>query len=198
MSSERVDEFDGGLGWIEPGFLRRASHALEVEGRVLVFDPVDAPGLDERIRALGDPLAVVQLLDRHERDSASVAARLGVPHWQMRLAARPGGCRLLPIVWSRLWREAAFWDPGRRVLVVGDALGTVGYFTAPGEAIGVHPLLRLWPPRALGALEKPEHVLCGHGPGIHGKRTSPALAEALATARRRIPRLLAARVRRNQ
>jgi hypothetical protein len=188
------DEFEGGFGWTEPGFLERTSHAVEVRGAVLVFDPVDMPGIDERIRALGEPEAVVQLLDRHERDSAAVAARLGVPHLRMDLDTRGERGRLVPIAWNRVWKEVAFWEPGRHVLVVGDALGTVGYFTAPGEAIGVHPLLRLRPPRALGELE-PEHILCGHGAGVHGSTAGAALREALATSRRRLPRALASGLR---
>ena len=166
-------------------------------GAVLVFDPVDMPGIDERIRALGEPEAVVQLLDRHERDSAAVAARLGVPHLRMELDAHGGAGRLVRIVWNRVWKEVAFWEPERRVLVVADALGAVGYFTAPGEAIGVHPLLRLRPPRDLGELE-PEHILCGHGAGVHGPAATVALREALATSRRRLPRALASSLRRRK
>jgi hypothetical protein len=189
------DEFEGGFGWTEPGFLARTSHALEVGGAVLVFDPMDMAGLDERIRGLGEPEAVVQLLDRHERDSIAVAARLGVPHLRMELGGSAARGRLVRIAWNRFWREVAFWEPERRVLLVADALGTVGYFAAPGEAIGVHPLLRLRPPRALEGLE-PEHILCGHGAGVHGPAAAPALREALATSRRRLPRALAAILRR--
>ena len=164
---------------------------------MLVFDPVDMPGIDERIHALGEPEAVVQLLDRHERDSAAVAARLGVPHLRMELGAQGKRGRLMGIVWNRVWQEVAFWEPERRVLVVGDALGSVGYFTAPGEAIGVHPFLRLRPPRDLGKLE-PEHILCGHGAGVHGPVAAAALREALATSRRRLPRALASGLRRRK
>lgn len=197
MSLGLCDEFEGGFGWTESGFLERTSHALEVGGAVLVFDPVDIPGIDERIRELGEPGAVVQLLDRHERDSIAVAARLGVPHLRMELGAARERGRLVRIVWNRFWKEVAFWEPERRVLVVADALGSVGYFTAPGEAIGVHPLLRLRPPGALREL-KPEHVLCGHGTGMHGREAATVLEEALATARRRLPRLLAGQVKRTR
>ncbi len=195
MTLGLCDEFEGGFGWTEAGFLERTSHALEIGGGVLVFDPVDVPGIDERIRALGKSEAVIQLLDRHERDAAALAARLGVPHLRMELGDFSGRGRLLRVVWNRAWKEVAFWEPERRVLVVADALGSVGYFTAPGEAIGVHPLLRLRPPRALGELG-PEHILCGHGAGVHGPRASPALQEALATARRRLPRALLGTLRR--
>jgi hypothetical protein len=195
LSLAPCDEFEGGVGWSEPGFLARTSHALAIGGGVLVFDPVDMPGIDERIRALGEPEAVVQLLDRHERDSVAVAARLGVPRLRMELGGSEARGRLVRIAWSRIWKEVAFWEPDRRVLVVGDALGTVGYFTAPGEEIGVHPFLRLRPPRALAELE-PEHILCGHGAGVHGPAAAPALREALASSRRRLPRALANSLRR--
>jgi hypothetical protein len=95
---------------------------------VLVFDPVDDPAIDERIRALGEPVAVIQLLDRHARDCVAIANRLGVPHLEMRLSEGTApGAELLPVAWNRFWREAAFWEPARGILVVGDALGTVGY-----------------------------------------------------------------------
>ncbi|HVD66762.1 MAG TPA: hypothetical protein VNB65_07695 [Gaiellaceae bacterium] len=197
MSLELCDEFGGALGWSEPGFLSRTSHAVAVDGKVLVFDPVNASGIDERIRALGEPEAVVQLLDRHDRDCAAVAARLGIPHRRMELGGSAPQARLLRIAWNPVWKEVAFWEPERRVLVVGDALGTVAYFTAPDERIGVHPFLRLRPPRALAGLG-PRHVLCGHGAGLHGEEAAPALEEALATARRRIPPWLAGQVRRNR
>jgi hypothetical protein len=195
LSFELCDELDGGFGWTEPGFLARTSHAVEVDGTVLVFDPLDAPGLDELIRALGRPEAVVQLLDRHERDCSLVAERLGVPHLRMRLASSTRG-ELVRVMWNRVWKEVAFWEPTRRILVVGDALGTVRYFTAPGEVIGFHPFLRLRPPRMLAELE-PEHILCGHGAGVHGPEAALALREALATSRRRLPRALLGGLRRN-
>jgi hypothetical protein len=197
LSLEICDEFDGGFGWTEPGFLQRTSHAVVAGGAVLVFDPVDVPGIDERIRALGEPEAVVQLLDRHERDAVALAARLRVPHLRMRLDGFGSHGRLVQIVWNRFWKEVAFWEPERRVLVVADAFGAVGYFTAPGEAIGVHPLLRLRPPRDLGELE-PEHILCGHGAGVHGPAATVALREALETSRRRLPRALASSLRRRK
>jgi hypothetical protein len=197
LSLELSDALDGGFGWTEPGFLARTSHALEVDGAVLVFDPFDAPGLDERLRALGRPEAVVQLLDRHERDCSLVAERLGVPHLRMPLETSSSRGELARIVWNRLWKEVAFWEPTRRILVVADALGTVGYFIAPGERLGVHPFLRLRPPRSLAGLE-PEHILCGHGAGVHGPAAAAALREALATSRRRLPRALANGLRRRK
>jgi hypothetical protein len=197
LSLELCDELDGGFGWTEPGFLARTSHAVEVDGAVLVFDPLDAQGLDERLRALGRPEAVVQLLDRHERDCSLVAERLGVPHLRMRLEASSSRGELVRVAWNRVWKEVAFWEPTRRILVVADALGTAGYFIAPGERLGVHPFLRLRPPRSLARLE-PQHALCGHGAGIHGDEAASALEEALDTARQRIPGWFAGQVRRRR
>jgi hypothetical protein len=197
LSLELCDELEGGFGWTEPGFLERTSHALELEGGVYVFDPVDLPGIDERIAALGRPEAVVQLLDRHDRDCASVAARLAVPHLRMQTEMPDERFELIRVAWSPVWKEVAFWAPGRAVLVVGDALGTAAYFTAPAERLAVHPFLRIRPPRALGRLA-PRHVLCGHGAGIHGDEAALALEEALTTARRRAPRWLAGQVRRKR
>ena len=142
------------------------------------------------MRALGEPAGVVQLLDRHRRDCATLARRLGVPLHVTPLALVPSSpFRPLQIVRTRLWTEIALWWPERRVLVCGDALGTVPYFLAPSERRAVHPFLRLVPPQRLGGLE-PLHILVGHGEGVH-ERAADALEEALATSSRRIPRWLA-------
>jgi hypothetical protein len=83
------DEFDGGFGWIVDEFMERCSHALDDDGRVWVVDPVDGDGVEERIRAAGTPAGVLQLLDRHNRDCAALAARLGVRHHVVPGVARP-------------------------------------------------------------------------------------------------------------
>jgi len=182
------DETEWGFGWLQEERLQRTSHALRAEGRVWLFDPVDSPGVEERIRALGEPAGVIQLLDRHGRDCAALAERLGVPLHEMPFDGVPGAPFVpVPIVQRRLWREVALWWPDEHVLLCGDALGTVRYFVAPGELLGVHPLLRVTPPKALARFA-PRHVLCGHGEGVHGDEAAPALAEALTTARRRLPR----------
>jgi hypothetical protein len=187
-----VDEFEGGFGWQadEPEYLERTSHAVAIEGEVWLFDALDGDGLDDRIRELGEPAGVIQLLDRHARDCAQVAARLGVPHFP---PPTGGPVPTVPIVSLPGWHERAAL-PRDGVLVVSDALGTASYFRAPGERLAVHPLLRIRPPRALRRLT-PEHVLCGHGEGVHGPEAAQALDEALRTARRRIPRWLPASIR---
>jgi len=44
-----------------------------------VFDPVDAPGVDDPLADLGTVAGVVVGLDRHKRDSAAIATRHDVP-----------------------------------------------------------------------------------------------------------------------
>jgi hypothetical protein len=191
LSARVVDELDFGFGWIssEKPNLQLASHALVDDGRVWVIDPTDAPDVDERIRALGEAAGVIQLLDRHNRASERFAVRLGVPHLEVPFGGVDGSpFEVVPVVKRRRWQEVALWWPERRVLVCGDALGTVPHYFALGrERLGVHPLLRLTPPRNLGAFE-PEHVLVGHGAGVHD-RAAAALDDALAGSRRRVLRL---------
>jgi hypothetical protein len=183
-----VDELEDGFGWVDDSLLRRAGHALAHAGRVWVFDPIAGDGVEDRIRSLGEPAAVVQLLDRHDRDAARLAAQLGVRHEIVPTELPSAPFRLLVVARSRFWREVALWWPERRVLVCADAVGTIPhYFRAGDEPLGVHPLLRLRPPRRLMGLE-PLHVLVGHGDGVHGEGTGRALDDAIAHARRRIPR----------
>jgi hypothetical protein len=184
------DEQDFGFGWLDDGDpLRRVSHALVAGGGVWLTDPVAWPEAEARARELGEPRGVVQLLDRHERDCAAVAQRLGVRHHRVPMEPIEGSpFEFLPVARNRFWCESALWWPAGRVLVVADALGTVGYFRAPGEPLGVHPLLRLRPPRELRRVY-PEHVLTGHGAGVHVE-AAHALHRALRTSRRRLPAAL--------
>ncbi len=188
-----VDESDGSFGWIQIERLQRTSHAVSVEGRVWLIDPVDGPDLEQRIRSLGEPAGVLQLLDRHERDGAVWAERLGVPLTRAWEGVGETPFEALPVRANRLWREVALWEPSGRTLICADVLGTLSYFCAGDERIGLHPLLRARPPRALGRVE-PEHVLVGHGAGVHEDATA-AVREALATARRRLPQAIVSAVR---
>jgi hypothetical protein len=185
-----VDESDVGFGWIESARMQRTSHALVAAGRVWLTDPIEGAGVEERVRVLGEPAGVIQLLDRHTRDSAAFAARLGVP-LHIAPAALPGSpFELRPVLRNRWWREVALWWPECRVLVCADALGTVPFFCAGEEPVGVHPFLRLRPPQSLRGLGA-EQLLVGHGEGLHGDGTAAAVDDALRCARRRIPRWLA-------
>jgi hypothetical protein len=184
------DESDFGFGWIaaEPASMRRTSHALAAAGGVWVIDPVDGAGVEERIRALGEPRGVLMLLDRHRRDCAALAEQLAVPLHETPFGGIAGApFSFIAVIQNRLWREVALWWEERRVLVCPEAVGTAPLFRAPGERLGVHPALRLFPPRRrLGSLE-PEHLLVGHGEGLHGAEATAALREALAGSRRRTP-----------
>src|SRR5580765_6801457 len=62
-----------GFSWIVGESMTRTSHALASGGKVWLIDPVDWPDAIDRARSLGEPAAVVQLLDRHNRDCAAVA-----------------------------------------------------------------------------------------------------------------------------
>jgi hypothetical protein len=177
------------FGWIVEEFLQRCSHALVEDGRVWLIDPVEADGVDERVRAAGEPAGVIQLLDRHERDCAAFASRLGVAHHVVPRAPIDGvPFEFRDVRRGRGWKEVALWWPEPRILVCADAVGTVPELRVGGEPLALHPILRLAPPRrSLDGLE-PRHILSGHGVGVHGDEAAPALREALATARRRLPR----------
>lgn len=211
--TREIDRWDDGFGWIaKPDeTMQRASHALADDGDVWVVDPVDAPDLDNRLDELGEVAGVVVLLNHHKRDAATVATRHDVPVYVPRQlhAIRDAfdvpvetfdtelattGYRTIPIVTNRFWREVALYHESDRTLIVPEAVGTGSYFRAPGERLGVHPVLRPLPPRAaLGGLE-PERILVGHGEGVFDDATK-ALREALDGARSRMFRVYANLVR---
>jgi hypothetical protein len=180
------DEHDFGFGWITDESVPRTSHAVVADG-VWAIDPVSWPPAEARLRSLGEPRGVVQLLDRHNRDCATLADRLGVDlHVVPFEPVARAPFEFLRVLRTPVWRESALWWPERRVLVCADAVGTLPYFLAPGEPVGVHPLLRLKPPRTLATVY-PLYVLCGHGEGGHGDGVAQALHEAVRSARRRLP-----------
>ncbi len=196
--------------------MRRASHALRVpagepgtddasggagstdDGDVWIIDPVGADGVDDLFAEFGDVRGVVVLMDRHGRDAAAVAQRHDVPIFVPSFVDPGIDARTQPVT-DRLpgtdfevvrtvdwpgWDEAALFDG--ETLVVGDAVGTATYFTTGDERVGVHPMLRVKPPRALEGL-RPERILVGHGEGVMRDATS-ALEYALDGARRRAPK----------
>lgn len=198
---EEIDRWESGVGWLaHPGeVMERASHAVAVDGAVWVVDPLDAPRVDDLLTEFGDVAGVVVTTNRHGRDAAAIAERYDAevyvpsfvdPGVDAPTTAFSGelaetGFRVLRVLDVPGWREAALFDG--ETLVVGDALGTAAYFTAPDERLGVHPMLRAFPPRAFRGLE-PERVLVGHGAGVDADATS-ALADALASARGNAPRV---------
>ncbi|QLG64100.1 hypothetical protein HUG12_17485 [Halorarum salinum] len=203
-----VDRFDGGVGWLAhpEESMRRASHALSVEGDVWVLDPVDAPGVDDLLADLdGEVAGTVVCLDRHRRDAVAVATRhdvpVYVPDWMTGVAAdldapvRRFGRELGGLEAFRVrdasfppWQEVGLVDERSGTLYVPEAVGTSPYFLARGERLGVHPMLRLTPPRATLGGRSPDRVLVGHGVGVHEGATG-ALETALRGARTNAPGL---------
>lgn len=199
-----IDDWDGGVGWIaDPDeSMERASHAIEGERGLWLVDPVDCEGLDEWLADYGSVAGVIICLDRHKRDADAIAARHEVAiHLQDELAGIQGdfrapvgsiaafteetGWTAEPIISWPGWHEVVLVSPDADTIRVPEAVGTSPHMCAPGERLGIHPLLRLSPPRSLQAFA-PERLLVGHGVGIMAD-ASDDLADALANSRRRAP-----------
>ena len=206
---EEIDRWEGGVGWLahsgERG--RRASHALRGDDGVWVFDPVDAPGVDDLLATVGEVAGVAVLSDYHARDAGAVARRHGVPvhvpEWFERVAERvlapverfagaigDSGIRVRRYAPFPGWREGVAHRPADGTLYVADALGSAPLYTVGEERLGVYLLLRPFPPREVFAAADPDRVLFGHGTGVF-EDAADALDDALAGARRRFPRALA-------
>jgi len=180
--------------------MERASHALVEDDQVWVVDPVDVPDLDEFLAELGEVAGVVVLLDRHKRDASEIARRHDVSVVLPRAlrairddfaapvevtAGSIAGFQQITVVKNPFWREVALFDPDEKTLLVPEAVGTAPYYLAPGERLGVHPMLRALPPRdALGNLD-PDRILVGHGEGITSDATRE-LERALRGSRRQM------------
>jgi hypothetical protein len=183
-----LSEFAYGVTWEIEESARRTSHAVLADGRVWLIDPVDEPEAMERVAALGEPAAVLQLIDRHNRDCAAIAARLGVPHLSVPDAVPDSPFRAIRVLRMRRWRETALWWAEKELLVVAETIGTAEVFTTGHGAVGMHPILRPLPPGALRGIA-PEHLLVGHGPPVHGAAAREGVEWAYAHARRDLARL---------
>ncbi|MSO95674.1 MAG: hypothetical protein EXQ81_07755 [Thermoleophilia bacterium] len=173
---------DSGFSWIAKESMARTSHVLASDGRVWLVDPVDWPEAVDRAVTLGRPAGVLQLLDRHKRDAAVIADRLGIPHLVVPDALPGTPFEVIPVKAARYWRECALWWPEQRTLVVAEALGTSALFSVGDDPVGVHGLLKLTPPRGLGTYD-PEHLLVGHGEGLHGSDATAGISSALSRSR---------------
>jgi hypothetical protein len=183
------DDFGSdGFSWIVDEPMTRTSHALAADGDVWLVDAVDWPEAVERARTLGRPAGVIQLLDRHTRDCATLAGRLGVPHLVAPNAVPGSPFECVSVVRWRRWQERALWWPANSTLVVADALGTNAFYTGGRRSVGVHLFLRLTPPRALGSYDS-ERLLVGHGEAIRSE-AGAAIRDALRRSRRDLPRVL--------
>jgi hypothetical protein len=177
-----------GVTWVEPGAMARAAHALLADQRVWLIDPYEDPAALAAAAELGTPAGVLQLLDRHNRDCKAIAERLGVPLLRLPLDAAGTPFEPIPLISNIGWREVALWWADERTLVVAEAVGTAPAF-ALGRLAGVHPMLRLTPPRKRLSQLEPERLFVGHGEAITSGADA-ALRDALAQSRRDLPRLL--------
>lgn len=214
---QEIDRRDDRVGWIAhpDEQMQRASHAFVDRNRdgnenetgedgVWLVDPLDAVDLDELLAEFGPVLGVVVLLDRHKRDADAIAQRHDVPVYRptwmdsideaingpvRALGTDLGetGYRVRKRLNLPIWKEAALYRPDDGSLLVPESLGTIDYFCAPSERLGVHPMLRLTPPNDLGGLAV-EHVMVGHGPGITHD-AQQAIRDAISGSRSRAPSL---------
>ncbi len=196
-----------------PGLLECRSHALrDDDGRVWIIDPVAFDGLEDAVRAMGEPAGVIVLLDRHLRDAPELADRLGIPLYfplgtqrqqlpdtVQRFGDSIDGCPFaFPVVRQsgRAWIERALWWPARKILVIAEAVGTVDYFRAhASDVCGLHPMMHMRPPRSLMGFD-PELVLVGHGdpiehPGDEIKKVITRGRRDMGAMMLRMPRLVA-------
>jgi hypothetical protein len=177
-----------GLTFVVDEPLQRAWHALRDGDRVWLADPLDDPAALARVQELGEVAGVLQLLDRHARACAELAARLGVDHHVVPRAVAGGGFEVVDVLRVPVWNEIALWWPAQRALVVAETVGTHPIWAAGPPRAGVHPMVRLAPPGGLGRFQ-PELLLVGHGPPVVGAAAAPALQGALTRTRRDLPRL---------
>lgn len=207
-----IDRWEHGVGWIAypEETMRRASHLMEADGGSWVIDPVDTDGIDDLLGEFGGVAGVVILLDRHKRDAATVANRHGVsvyvPSFMDGVASEldatverfEGGLEgtgysLYEVVNNRFWQEAALYSEETGALFVPEAVGTAEYFLAGDEKLGVHPMLRLKPPRSLRRF-RPDRIMLGHGEGVSEDATE-SLRRAIEGSRRKAPALYLGTVR---
>jgi hypothetical protein len=188
--SATLQRHDLGVTWIEQSSMSRTAHAISTDGRVWLIDPFEDDAALQTASSLGPPAGVLQLLDRHNRDSQAIATRLGVPLLRLPKQIPDSPFEVVPILSRSRWREVALWWPQTRALIIPEAIGTAPAF-ALGRPAGVHPMLRLTPPRSQLAGYEPSMLLVGHGRTIESEAAG-AVRDALDHSRSDIPRLLVA------
>lgn len=183
-SLEAVTEWDGGITWFAypEEDAMRGSHALATESGVWVVDPLDADGLDDRLRDLGEVAGVVVIHDRHTRDAEAIAARhdvaVHVPDWMDLTREKldndpdpledrlPGtNYEIHRLIDTDEWEEAVLVNETGGTLVVMESFGTLPGFCEGDNDIGVHPALDEAPEGLTDY--HPERILVGHGESIY-------------------------------
>ncbi|WP_181686099.1 hypothetical protein [Halorhabdus salina] len=201
-----VDRFDAGVGWIAHPDERgeRASHAVRGDDGVWLFDPLDAPGVDDLIADLGEVVGVAVLSNWHTRDADVFADRYDVsvflPEWMDRVPGtvnapieryerEPGKSGFIVERVDPLpgWREGVAYRESDGTLYTPDLLST--HWTVGGERVTLTLPCRAFPPRELLGEMEPDRILVGHGEGVLDGATG-ALTDTLDGARQRLPRAI--------
>src|SRR5688500_1141520 len=104
-----LDESPLGLSWVLDEPMQRACHALLAGGKVWFVDPVEVDDVVDRGIALGTPAAVLKLLDRHGRDCAAVAERLGIEVLEVPDAVPGAPFEAIAALRAPGWKETALW-----------------------------------------------------------------------------------------
>ena len=190
MTTRLIDRSPIGITWVMDEPMARASHAIVVGDGVWIIDPVDDAEAMGEVLELGKPAAVVQLLDRHNRDCREIADRLGVELLRLPESIDGSPFEVIDVVDSRIWKEKALWWQEQRVLVVAEAVGTNRFYRPGSAGAGIHLGLRLAPPRTALGSYLPQHLLMGHGGPIHGQQATEALQQAMDRSRRDFPAAL--------
>ena len=181
------DDFEFGFSWLPDEALNRTSHALDTGDGVWLIDPVDVPEAIDRAAALGRPPACCSCSTATSATAPrSRAARRPPPAPARRGSGQPVHGRVRGRH-PALARDRALVAraPGAR------RRGADRQQQVPRARRRVRrhaPVLRLAAPGALRGYE-PEHLLVGHGRGVHGPAAAAALADAYARARKDLPRL---------
>ncbi len=182
-----VQQHSAGLTVHETGGMQRAMHALRDGERTWLIDPFHASEFRDALGELPPLAGVIQLLDRHNRDCVEIAGSLDLPLHRIPAHLPDSALEVVRIISQRFWNEVALWAPGTRTLVIAEAVGTAPLF-ALGRPAGVHPMLRLLPPRRALSGYAPDQLLVGHGPAL-AAGGAEALAGALSAARADLPKL---------
>lgn len=203
--ADRIAEWEGGYGWLaDPKDLsERSSHVIVGNSGHWLIDPLDGPGVRDLLPDASDITGIVLTLDRHQRDCAMFAREFDVAvaiAGPLRGVEADLPCRtestdrfradtgwsVRPVIDRPGWHEIALVSADGKTMWISEIVGNAPYFCAPQEQLGVHPLVRLRPPREIFADEEPDRVIVGHGRGVmeHG---AAALHDAMEHGRRRAP-----------
>lgn len=183
---------------------QRACHAIRGDDGVWLVDPIDVPGLDDRLAEFGEVAGAVVCTNAHARDAGKLARRHGVSvHLAAGLdraaglvdgpAVRTGEERFDPAIDVRVANPLPGWhDAILRIddaLYVPELLGTAPQFTVGDERVGVSVIVRLAFPTEPFEDLAPDRLFFGHGRALTDDATA-ALRDAIRERRARFPRAI--------